>query len=84
MMEEKVFHRPAVAGILAQDFVEARLHTDGQRNVERILELQEELTGSVATPIYVILEPATGEKQRLFEGATYDAERFAAFLRPQE
>ena len=40
-------------------FIEARLHTDGEKNIERIQELQEELAHSVATPLYLILDPQT-------------------------
>lgn len=83
-MEDNVFPRPAVAGILEPSYVEARLHTDNPRenpNIERIQELQRELTGSVATPIYVALDPRTGEKRAVFEGSTYDEEKFAEFLR---
>ena len=43
-MEEKIFPRPAVAGEL-KGYVEARLHTDGRKNIDRIKELQRELSG---------------------------------------
>jgi hypothetical protein len=78
-MEEKVFRTPAVAGVL-DGYVEARLHTDGKKNIERILELQKELTGSVATPIYVVIDPKGEQVRHTFEGATFDAGVFLEFL----
>lgn len=80
LMENSVFPSPAVAGILNQSFVEARLHTDGSDNIERILELQRQLTGSVATPIYVLIDPRTGAKEAQFLGSTRDEQAFADFL----
>lgn len=59
-MEQYVFPSPAVAGVLEQGFVEARLHTDGEENIDRILALQAELTGSVATPYYLVVDPTPG------------------------
>ncbi len=79
-MEEEIFRLPAVAGILEKSFVEARLHTDGRTNIERILALQQELAQSVATPFYVLVDPANAKKLASFAGSTRDAERFAEFL----
>ena len=42
---------------LREHFIEARLHTDGDHNIERILALQKELARSVATPLYLIQDP---------------------------
>ena len=78
-MEEKVFRLPAVAAELEQ-WVEARLHTDGLHNIDAIKALQQKLTGSVANPYYVIVDPASEQKLRVLEGAT-TPERFIAFLR---
>jgi len=64
-MEENVFPSQAVAWELTKDFVEARLHTDGQTNIERIRQLQMELAGVQATPYYVIVDPETGAKLRV-------------------
>ena len=75
-----MFPSPAVAGILSKSYVETRLHTDGHDNIERILELQRRLTGSVATPIYVLVDPHTGEKKGQFLGSTFDEQEFAEFL----
>ena len=57
MNEEKVFPSPKVSELLEESFVEARLHTDGETNIERILALQQELAQSVATPYYLIQDP---------------------------
>lgn len=80
-MEEKVFRLPDVFRVLKEDYVEARLHTDGSKNIDRIKEKQAELTGSVATPIYVVLDPESEQITGLFEGATFDADEFEGFLR---
>ena len=79
-MEEKTFRLPDVFRILDQSFVEARLHTDGTAHIERIKQLQAELTGSIATPIYVVQDPATGATLGVFEGATFDDGEFRDFL----
>ena len=79
-MEEKTFRLPDVFRILNERFVEARLHTDGEAHIQRIQEVQEELTGSVATPIYVVQDPETGEVLGVFEGATFDDGEFREFL----
>ena len=60
--EEKVFPSETVSPVLEKHFIEARLHTDGQKNIERILELQQELARSVATPFYLVVDPATGQQ----------------------
>ena len=79
-MEQSIFFDPAVAGVLEDKFIEARLHTDGTANIDRILELQAKLTQSVATPFYLVVDPDSGETLSKFEGPTQDPERFAAFL----
>jgi hypothetical protein len=68
-VEEGIFPRPAVAGILKAGFVESRHHldvkntlTDAQLQANRKLAL--ELAGSLATPQYVIVDPNTGKKLR--------------------
>ena len=71
-MEEDVFPDRAVALILKDNFVEARLHTDGDKNIKEILALQRRLTGSLANPFYVVLEPGKDEvlgKQAGYMGA---------------
>lgn len=79
-MEEKIFRLPDVGRILKESYVEARLHTDGTAHIERIRELQSELTGSVATPIYVVQDPTSSAVLGVFEGATFDGAEFAGFL----
>ena len=82
-MEQKVFRRPAVAGILVKDFVEARLHTDTGDKLARahILELQKELSGSVANPFYVTMDPRSGKVLGKYAGATLaDDSPFVEFL----
>lgn len=78
-MEEKIFLRPAVAAEL-NNFIEARLHTDGTHNLEAIKALQKKLTGSVANPIYVIVDSKTGEKLRVKAGFMTE-DNFIAFLK---
>lgn len=78
-MEEKIFPRPAVAEELAK-YIEARLHTDGGPRQDENQKLQREMTGSIANPIYVIVDPQTGERVRVHAGFT-PAERFIDFLR---
>ena len=80
-MEENVFPSQTVAWELTNSFVEARLHTDGKQNIERIRELQLELAGVQATPYYVILDPETGTKLRVQEKPTLNPDAFRAFLR---
>jgi len=57
--EEKVFPSPRTSTLLQQKFVEARLHTDGEKNLDEILALQDELAKTVANPTYVIQDPVT-------------------------
>jgi hypothetical protein len=78
-MEERTFLEPAVAALLENDFIEARLHTDGTVNIERILELQKELTGVRSNPYYVLVDPASGEVLGR-RGGAMSAEAFVEFL----
>ena len=79
-MEEYVFPTEAVTEVLVAHYVEARLLTDGSTNIDRILELQEELTGTLANPYYVVIDPRTETKRdELNRGK--EEEEFAAFLR---
>ncbi len=50
-MEKNTFVKPAVAEILEQHYVEARLHVDE----ERFLDLEETLLQSIAQPVYAIV-----------------------------
>jgi len=66
-MENNIFLRPAVAGIMKQNFVEARHHTDTQNilTAEQFAEnrrLQAEWAGTTANPYFVVVDPKTGKK----------------------
>lgn len=62
-MELGTFLKPAVSGLLAKNFVEVRLHLDGETNIERIKELQGTLAdGNVAMPYFVLVDPQSGER----------------------
>ena len=80
-MEENIFPQPAVAGVLAQ-MVEARLHYDSQSTEVkvRVKQLQEEMVQSFATPIYLVLDPNSGEVLGRRDGAMFDEDEFAAWL----
>ena len=56
-MEEGDFFEPTVVGLLDPNYVEARLHTDGKRNVEAIQKLRAELARTRALPVYLIVAP---------------------------
>lgn len=78
-MERTIF--PAVAGELAERFVEARLHVDHAELGARNKALQKELVGAIALPSYVILDPETSRKLAVHKGWIPDKERFLEFLR---
>ena len=81
-MEQSVFPRPEVSAAL-QSVVEARLHTDDPASPfhEQILALQEQYTGTVALPIYVITDPETGAVLAKKAGIGGGPEGFIEFLR---
>jgi hypothetical protein len=80
-MEDNVLPSPAVAGVLNESYIEARLFTDMEEDPhhEHILELQDRLTGSVANPTFVLVDPATEKRLYLLQGKR-SAETFARFL----
>jgi len=78
--ELHVFPEPSVAKELREHFVEARLHTDGEHNIERILQLQQELARSVATPLYLIQDPSTKRQLNDSLGGLTSADAFRKFL----
>lgn len=82
-MEENFFPLPAVAGILEDGMIEARLHNDDPDVTLQaaIKALQLEMTGSYATPIYLVIDPESGEELGRRDGALMDEEAFAGFLR---
>ena len=86
VMEKKVLPKPAVAGVLKEHYVEARLHTDRDiPELERILELQEKFAESSALPIYVTVDPEDERRIDRYEGAqpaisTAEEEAYIRFL----
>jgi len=81
-MEEKIFPRPAVARELQEKFIEARLHNDGGPRMEENRTLQKTKAGSLASPIYLIIDPKTGETLRKRAGVMTET-KFRDFLRGQ-
>jgi hypothetical protein len=78
-MEDNVLPSPAVAEILNEHYVEARLFTDTEENIERILELQAVLAGTVANPAFVLVDPKAGQKLYQLQGKRSER-TFARFL----
>ena len=60
-MEGSVFPSSAVAEELTSHFIEARLHADIGAYAKRAQEIRSQFTGSVALPIFVVVDPETGE-----------------------
>ena len=80
-MEKKVFPAPAVAEVLNDKFIEARIHTDHEEQGEANRARQLEMTNSVAQPIYLLLDPESGEVHGRLDGATLgDNQPFIDFL----
>ena len=82
-MEFGEFRQEPIAPILQSGFVEARLHTDGRKNIDRIKELQEHYVGDLGLPNYIIVDPHSLEKHGRYEGiavTTKDVSKFVAFL----
>jgi thiol:disulfide interchange protein DsbD len=79
-MEANIFGRPDVNAELGL-FVLSRLYTDGEGELyERQQEFQEKTFGTVALPLYAILD-ADGKVRATFSGLTRDPAEFIAFLR---
>lgn len=78
--EEKVFPSAKVSVLLEESFIEARLHTDGEKNIERILALQQELAQSVATPYYLIQDPKSKRLLGAPLGSVTTVDSFHEFL----
>ncbi len=80
-MEENIFPQPAVAGIL-DGMVEARLHYDSNDDAVKteVKRLQDEMVQSFATPIYLVLDPTSGEVLARRDGALMDETKFANWL----
>jgi len=66
-MEEDIFLEQAVASLMKQHLVEARLHTDSQKHLtdEQFAgnrKAQADLAGVKTNPYFVMVDPATGDK----------------------
>jgi spore germination protein GerM len=66
-MEEQIFLEEAVASLMKQHLVEARLHTDSQKHLtdEQFAnnkKAQAELAGVTTNPYFVMVDPTTGDK----------------------
>lgn len=79
-MEANIFGRPDVNAELGR-FVLSRLYTDGEGQLyERQQEFQEKTFGTVALPLYAVLD-ADGKVRATFSGLTRDPAEFISFLR---
>jgi thiol:disulfide interchange protein DsbD len=79
-MEANMFNRPDVSAALGH-FVLSRLYTDGDGPLyERQQQFQERQFGTVALPLYAIVD-ASGHTVRTFAGLTRSPAEFLAFLR---
>jgi thiol:disulfide interchange protein len=79
-MEANIFSRPDVGAELGQ-FVLARLYTDGEGAIyEKQQAFQEHTFGTVALPLYAIVD-ADGKVRSTFTGLTRDPAEFIAFLK---
>lgn len=80
-MEKNVFPTPEVRRELER-FVRVQLFTDGQgEEYDRNREMQEARFGTVALPLYVVLDGRTERELARHEGLTRDPSEFASFLR---
>ena len=87
VMEDEVLPSAQVAELLERNYVEARIHTDHPTQGTENRALQQSMVSFVASPYYVIVDPATGlqisQHQLSGVGDGWDQvrDRFAAFLR---
>lgn len=77
--EENVFPAPEVRELLTRGFVEARLHTDGDRG-EELSAFQEKIAHSIATPLYLVFDPTTERSLIDPVGGTQSVAGFRSFL----
>lgn len=78
-MEANIFNRPDVSATLGQ-FVLARLYTDGEGELyERQQQFQERAFGTVALPLYAVVD-SDGKTRATLSGLTRDPAEFIAFL----
>lgn len=66
-MEDSVFLEQAVASLMKQHIVEARLHTDSQKTLTdeqfaKNREVQDRVAGVKTNPYFVVVDPTTGKK----------------------
>lgn len=66
-MEDSVFPSEAVAKLMKEQVVEARLHTDTQNTLTaeqfaKNREVQAEIAGTKANPYFVFVDPVSGKK----------------------
>jgi thiol:disulfide interchange protein DsbD len=79
-MEANMFARPDVSASLSK-YVLSRLYTDGEGEMyEKQQQFQEETFGTVALPLYAIVD-SKGKTVRTFSGLTRSPREFLAFLR---
>lgn len=79
-MEANIFNRPDIGAELNQ-FVLSRLYTDGDGPLyERQQAFQEKTFGTVALPLYAVVDK-DGRIRGTFSGLTRDPAEFVAFLR---
>jgi thiol:disulfide interchange protein len=78
-MEANMFSRPNVADAMSR-YVLSRLYTDGEGDIyESQQRFQEERFGTVALPLYAIVD-AEGRTVRTYSGLTRSPAEFLAFL----
>ena len=75
--EEKVF--PSLFDVLDPGFVEARLHTDGAKGDE-LTDFEQKLAHSIATPLYMVVDPATEKVLAGPLGGIVTADAFRGYL----
>ena len=64
MLEEDVLPRPAVRRVLAEKFIEARMHTDHKEKGESFIELERGYIGYHAQATYLVIDPKTRKMLR--------------------
>lgn len=80
-MEQNIFPVPAVRTELDR-FELVQLFTDGQGpEYDKNRELQETKFGTVALPLYVVIDPKDEREVRRVEGLTRSPDEFAGFLK---
>ena len=78
-MEANVFIRKPVIDRFESGYVLLRLYTDGLEKGEDLARYQLQLTGTVALPTYVVVEPV-GRRVLAKRSGVMDLKKFSAFL----